>query len=584
LLFAILNCGFIAQAWCKHSHPTATFFESVDENGVAIDRASPAYSAPLDNKTWITKPTRNDALTVKLQAWPAEVKNGETVTVLWSGLAEPQPDDIITFYCPFYESDVNRYLDYVKTGSCPGWERGYGHFELPIYNMREPCVFKLWRNVKNGLAFAASSNLVNFADGGASAPLHGHIALTNLPTQMRVMFTTGRLTQPPLVRYGRTKDLAMKETSHVTDTYTADEFCQSPANARGFYHPGYLHDFLLSNLQPNTLYYYSYGTERYMSDVANFTTPLPKGDPTPFKFVLYGDMGVSKYPQAGTTATLVRNDIDENKIKFVVHIGDISYARGWAYIWEKWFWLTAPVATLVPYMIGTGNHEYDHTDNGIGRDPSHTGTKDGWRPDGWWRSSVDSGGECGVAIARRYHMPDNGNGLFWYSYDYGMVHMIMISTEHNFSPNSTQYNWIEKDLAMVDRKLTPWVFIGGHRAMYASQKIQSDYVVAENMQRLFEDLLYKYKVDIAFWAHYHSYERTCKVYKNKCVQDGVIHIVVGSAGMGRDGEGWYPKEWSLFRRSAYGYNRITAVNATSLYYEWVENTHNTVEDKLWVHK
>ena len=58
---------------------------------------------------------------------------------------------------------------------------------------------------------------------------------------------------------------------------------------------------------------------------------------------------------------------------------------------------------------------------------------------------------------------------FRYSYDYGMVHFIMMSTEHDYSPDSRQYKWLEADLKKVDRKKTPWLIIGGHRAMYDSQ-------------------------------------------------------------------------------------------------------------------
>ena len=59
--------------------------------------------------------------------------------------------------------------------------------------------------------------------------------------------------------------------------------------------------------------------------------------------------------------------------------------------------------------------------------------------------------------------------FYRYSYDYGMVHMIMMGTEHDYTPGSKQYNWLENDLKQIDRKKTPWVMIGGHRAMYASE-------------------------------------------------------------------------------------------------------------------
>lgn len=111
-----------------------------------------------------------------------------------------------------------------------------------------------------------------------------------------------------------------------------------------------------------------------------------------------------------------------------------------------------------------------------------------------------------------------------------------------------------------------------------------DYIVAVNMQRLFEDLLYKYKVDLAFWAHYHLYERTCKLYKNKCTDDGILHIVVGSAGRSADPDVWYKKDWSLYRIADYGYGRVTVANATHLFYEYVNNRHDRVLDSVWLEK
>ena len=57
-----------------------------------------------------------------------------------------------------------------------------------------------------------------------------------------------------------------------------------------------------------------------------------------------------------------------------------------------------------------------------------------------------------------------------YSFDYGSIHFTMMSTEHNFTQGSRQYKWIEQDLKNVNRSLTPWVAIVGHRAMYSSQK------------------------------------------------------------------------------------------------------------------
>ena len=58
---------------------------------------------------------------------------------------------------------------------------------------------------------------------------------------------------------------------------------------------------------------------------------------------------------------------------------------------------------------------------------------------------------------------------FRYSYDYGLVHFIMMSTEHDMGNGSKQYTWLENDLKNVNRAKTPWIIIAGHRPMYTSQ-------------------------------------------------------------------------------------------------------------------
>ena len=49
----------------------------------------------------------------------------------------------------------------------------------------------------------------------------------------------------------------------------------------------------------------------------------------------------------------------------------------------------------------------------------------------------------------------------------------MMSSEHDYMKGSRQHTWLENDLKNVDRSVTPWVIIGGHRPMYTSQAILS---------------------------------------------------------------------------------------------------------------
>ena len=70
-----------------------------------------------------------------------------------------------------------------------------------------------------------------------------------------------------------------------------------------------------------------------------------------------------------------------------------------------------PYSTLVPYMVGVGNHEQDHKSGGS-KDPSGA-PGNGYHPK-WGNYGSDSGGECGVPMFYRFHMPDNGNSVWWY--------------------------------------------------------------------------------------------------------------------------------------------------------------------------
>jgi hypothetical protein len=129
-------------------------------------------------------------------------------------------------------------------------------------------------------------------------------------------------------------------------------------------------------------------------------------------------------------------------------------------------------------------------------------------------------------------MPENGDEImrnFWYSFDYGSIHFITISFEHNFLKNSEQYKWLSQDLSKINKQITPWIVVSGHRPMYSSSNFTSDNIFSLGIKNELEDLLYDYKVDLFLSGHLHSYERTCKIYNNKCVEDGIIHILSGSS-------------------------------------------------------
>lgn len=99
----------------------------------------------------------------------------------------------------------------------------------------------------------------------------------------------------------------------------------------------------------------------------------------------------------------MRDEVRDGGADLVVHIGDISYADGHGDIWEAFMDTICEFADSVPYMVAVGNHDYDYRGSRK-HDPS--GVKP-FRPK-WGEYKRDSGGECGVALARRFTMPSRG--------------------------------------------------------------------------------------------------------------------------------------------------------------------------------
>ena len=196
----------------------------------------------------------------------------------------------------------------------------------------------------------------------------------------------------------------------------------------------------------------------------------------------------------------------------------------------------------------------------------------------------DSGGECAVPMVRRFHSPSNGNGLFWYSFKVGPAHILFFSTEHDFRPNSTQYEWIENDLRSVNRSITPWLIVGSHREMYTSEDNSvGETEITEKLQEYLEPVFYKYHVDLNLFAHRHSYERTCPMYQNKCVSDGITHVLIGMAGQTLEHGKYRPVEWSKYHDAQYGYTTIYA-NQTYLHFTYYHSNDDKIADQFILRK
>ncbi|KAF3774233.1 putative inactive purple acid phosphatase 24 [Nymphaea thermarum] len=303
--------------------------------------------------------------------------------------------------------------------------------------------------------------------------------------------------------------------------------------------------------------------------------------------IIFGDMGkaerdgsneYSNYQPGclNTTDQLIK---DLRNIDIVFHIGDLSYANGYLSQWDQFTSQIEPIASTVPYMVASGNHERD------------------WPGTGSFYANMDSGGECGVLAETMFYAPAENRAKFWYSTDYGMFHFCVADTEHDWRPGTEQYKFIEHCLATADRQKQPWLIFVAHRVLgyssnswYAQEGSFEEPMGRESLQGLWQ----KYKVDLAFYGHVHNYERTCPIYESICMSsekshytgplNGTIHVVVGGGGSHLSDFTTLQTSWSLYKDYDFGFVKLTAFNHSSLLFEYKKSRDGKVYDSFTINR
>ncbi|KAG6156341.1 hypothetical protein E4U48_008044 [Claviceps purpurea] len=462
-----------------------------------------------------------------------------------------------------------------------------------------------------------------------STPVQQRIAVHG-PNSITVSWNTYKKLRKACVRYG---------VRNGEDDYAQCALTQnvcSPASAQTY--PSsrtYFHSVTITDLLPATKYCYQIVSTN--STRASFQSPRPAGDRTPFTMNAIIDLGV--YGEDGYT---IKNDkhkrdtiphippslnhttIDRlaqtiNDYEFIVHPGDLAYADDWllkehnvlegrdAYqaILEQFYDQLSPIAARKPYMASPGNHEascqeipwttefcpkgeHNFTDFmtrfGSSMPPSFVST------------SRNTQARINANKAQHLSKPP-----FWFSFEYGMAHIVMIDTETDFprapespfgeaqlnsgpfgAPNQ-QLEFLEADLASVDRTVTPWLIVAGHRPWYTASDS-----ACKPCQDAFEPLLHKYGVDLAIFGHVHNSQRFLPVYKGKADRAGMdnptapMYIIAGGAG-NIEGLAKVPKEGRpAYTAFAYGedfaYATVSFEDAQNLRVDFVRSATGEVVD------
>jgi hypothetical protein len=285
------------------------------------------------------------------------------------------------------------------------------------------------------------------------------------------------------------------------------------------------------------------------------------GPTPPWSFLAYGDLGTAPTDHEGalgqdvscTTNTTVNADppgcpdVTLRQLRrrewdgarpglrheLVLHVGDIVYADygcnlstnvAW---WDLFGEETEFLAASKPYLICPGNHDL-HGRSGPGAEPGASADLESLRYNGRYRMPPLAGPGA-VANAT----PGPGPERYFYSYSHRNIHFVSISTEHDLSPGSEQYMWLEAELAAADtpaaRARQPWLLLFGHKPPVCSHAE----VCGEAAVPL--GLLARHHVDLALWGHLHAYERTLPMVNASLAATGASydnaggtpHVVIG---------------------------------------------------------
>ncbi|XP_021291540.1 purple acid phosphatase 23 isoform X2 [Herrania umbratica] len=369
------------------------------------------------------------------------------------------------------------------------------------------------------------------------------------------------------------------------------------------YTSGIIHHVRIDGLEPGTKYYYKCGDSSLpaMSDEHVFETLLlPGPNSYPRRIALIGDLGLTSNSST-TIDHLTRNDPS-----LILMVGDLTYANQYLTTggkgvpcfscafpdapiretyqprWDGWGRFMKPLISRVPMMVIEGNHEIEPQVAGI----------------------------TFKSYLTRFAVPAEESGSntnFYYSFDAGGVHVIMLGAYVDYNSTGAQYAWLKEDLHKVDRMVTPWLVAAMHPPWYNSYS--SHYQEFECMRLEMEELLYQYGVDIIFSGHVHAYERMNRVYNYTLHACGPVYITVGDGGNiekvdvdHADDPGKCPSEghnipefggvchlnfssgpakgkfcwdrqpeWSAFRESSFGHGILEVLNSTYALWTWHRN-------------
>lgn len=368
--------------------------------------------------------------------------------ISWSGINSASSGDWISVACGS------------PTGNYYWWDYTSG-------KSSDSQVFDLW---VNGKASGCDSILVNYYDSKTNVvaqtqqitfdPMIQQIHLTYLNTStVTVDFVSSAAGTTPSCSFG---------TSPYRLTQLAPALSQTLRNV------GLTAQALFTGLQADTVYYYACTDGVATSEVFSFhNNPSVSTLGRPLAFSVFADFGVDD----GFGLSQLAADAQQGLWDLALHAGDFAYdfesdnsANGNFFMNRA----STSYAASRPVQPSPGNHE---------------------------------GGNNFTEYKQRHNavaLYGNSGTAMYYSFEWAGVHFLSFNSETYVDGGiEAMLNWIQADLAAVDRGVTPWVVAFGHKLWWMDN--------APNIIQVFQ-LFQQYNVDVVFTGHWHYYQRYAPVF------------------------------------------------------------------------
>ncbi len=305
-------------------------------------------------------------------------------------------------------------------------------------------------------------------------------------------------TVPPYLHFATQRSMNLLFETESASTAVVEWGTELPLEmSRTFDEPERMHEMTLEGLEPATAYLYrvmamNEAGEQIESGLLSFRTAVEPG--SAYRFAVFADTEARPHIN-NRIAQLVWSERPD----FAMNFGDLTDG-GFANDRFQW---------THEYFAGMGALH--------GRVPVYT---------------VPGNGESDLVWYGRYHRypgPEN-----YYKFEYGNATFFMLDSNRPMGPGSEQYAWLEGELKNTE---TLWKFAGHHHPTYTSD--ENDYgntweggsAFGDDNVRGILPLYEGYGVDMVFFGHLHTYERSFPIKDGQVSRSGgVVYIQCGGAG------------------------------------------------------